>query len=36
MEAVGSIKPIVIANATTVAVVGFMLCPVLSYLIAEN
>ena len=35
MEAVGSIKPIVIANATTVAVVGFVLCPVLSYLIPD-
>jgi hypothetical protein len=36
MEAVGSIKPIVLANAaTTVAVVGFVLCRVLSYLIPD-
>lgn len=36
MEAVGSIKPTVFANAaTTVAVVGFVLCRVLSYLIPD-
>ena len=36
METVGSIKPIEFANAvTTIAVVGFVLCRVLSYLIPE-
>ena len=36
METVGSIKPIEFANAvTTVAVVGFVLCRVLSYLIPK-